>query len=352
MKRIWVQAGKESKQFLRDRLTLAVAATLPLALMALYGSAMKFGISNVPLFVEDLDNTPLSRSYVDAYAATRQFVVVRQRDQAKAALLIPAGFERDWLRGGRPQVQMVIDGTESNTAILLRNIGSAVAQTFRPPLRPAVVLKVRYWYNPGLSDALFFGSGALGLVLILFPALLGAIAVSRELELGTVAQAYASTMTAPEWLIGKAIPYLVTGVVQLVFCFGMGVVVFAYRVPDHVLPLAAASLLYITAAVFFGMMAGNLAGTQSAAIQAVQLGAFLLSMLLSGFLMPLSNAPVLLQYVSMLVPARHYIEATREVMLRGGGWEAAWRPVAMLAALGLLFFSVNLGLMRRMQYKG
>jgi ABC-2 type transport system permease protein len=363
VRRIASLAVKETRQFLRDRLTLSIAALLPVVLMGLYGTALNFEVRNLPLAVTDEDNTALSRAYLEAWAAAGQFEFVDgegmraeelfARWKARAVLVIPAGFERDWKRSRGVEVQLVVDGTDSNTALLLRNIGAAIGQSFGPAgMAPPVALRVRHWYNPGLSDSLFFGSGALGLVLILFPSLLGAIAVSRELELGTVAQAYASRLTAAEWVLGKAAPYFVVGLVQLGICYGMGMIVFDYRLPEHVMPLAAACVLYLLAAVFFGMMAGNLTGTQSAAIQTVQLGAFLLSLLLSGFLMPLDNIPAGIRWVSMLVPARHFIEVTREVMLRGGGWETSLEPLGMLAVLALLFLGVNLRRMRKMQFEG
>jgi ABC-2 type transport system permease protein len=369
MKRLLAMAGKEWKQFRRDRLTLALAVALPVVLMTLYGTALTTNVRNLRLAIQDLDHTPLSRRYVEAYAATNKFVLVEwpegkplarllEDGTARAVLRIGPGFERDYWRGTAPEVQLVVDGTDTNSAVVLRNIGAAVSRTFRAGPVPAsdpeppVLLQTRFWYNPGLSDAKYFGSGALAMVLVLFPALLGAIAVSREVELGTVAQAYASTLSAPEWVIGKALPYWLVGAAQLVLLFLYGVVLFGYRLPSQVGPLLAASGAYLAAAVLFGMMLGNLTGSQAAAIQATQLGAFLLSLLLSGFLVPVSNIPVELRWISMLIPARHYVEVVRDAMLRDGGWVSSARQLACLGGLALLFFAVNVRRMRRMQFSG
>ena len=357
MTRILATAQREFRQFYRDKLTLFIAFGLPFVLITLYGTALTMNVRNLRLAVEDLDQTPFSRRYVEAYAATNKFILVPpsgpveqmvESARARAALRIPPGFERDLKRGRAPQVQLLIDGTESNAALLLRGIHSMIPLTL-DPIAPRVALHVRHWYNPGLNDHLFFGSGALGLVLILFPALLGALSASREKELGTITLAYAARLKAPEWILGKALPYILLGLVQFAVCFVAGVFIFGYRIPEHPLPLIAGGALYIAAAVFYGMIVGNVTGTQSAAIQAVQFGAFLLSMMLSGFLMPVENIPSGLRWISNFVPARHFIEVTRDVMLRGGGWVTSARPLFALAALLFFFFLSNVRRMRRMR---
>ena len=365
MLRIAAVAQKELKQFWRDRLTLGVTMSLPLIQLTLFATALTLNIRNLPLAVDDEDRTQLSRKLIDSFVATGKFRLhgypqgtrpetVLDEGSARAVVRIPPDFST-CLRAGRPAaVQVLIDGTDSNSAVLIRNVSAALAQTFQPlsgapALRPPVRLVVEHWYNPGLSDRWFFGSGALGMVLILFPALLGALAAAREHENGNIVQAYASTMRAPEWILGKMAPYVLVGLGQLVICFLLGWLFFDYQAPEHPLVLLVAASIYIAAAVLYGMAVGNALGTQAAAIQAVQLGAFLLSMLLSGFLVPVRNMPVLLQYISLLLPARHFIAATRDVMLRGGNWDTSGPSVLALLALAGLFFAANVGRMRRMQ---
>jgi ABC-2 type transport system permease protein len=367
MKRILAQAAKEWKQFRRDRMTLALSLLLPTVMMLLFGLALSMDPDNVRLAVEDLDNTPLSRSYLESYMATNDFVPVAtppgssledllDRGQVRIGLRIPPHFERDLRRGLPVTAQVLLDGADANTATALRNSAKAINQAFlrrvsqgraSPPL---VETHVRFWYNPGLSDRRFFGSGALGLVLILFPALLSALAAAREHEYGTVIQAYASTLSAPQWIIGKAIPYIAMGLVELVICFTIGVLLFQYSFPGDPAPFLVGSLLYITAAVFYGMAVGNMMQAQAAAIQAVQLGAFLVSMLLSGYLVPISNVPIELRWISYILPATYYIDITRDSLLRGGGWDAVWKSAAVLAVMVVFFFGVNMRRMHRMQF--
>jgi ABC-2 type transport system permease protein len=367
MRRILAQAAKEWRQFRRDRLTLALAGFLPIVMMLLFGTALALDPDDMTLMIEDLDNTPLSRSYIETYAATQDFVLVAREPgvslqealdsgRARVALHIPPYFERDLLRGARVSVQVILDGTDANTANALRNTAEALNQAFllrhagaiRPV--PLVSIDVRLWYNPGLSDRRYFGSGALAMVLILFPALLGALAVSREHETGTIIQAYASTLSAPQWLLGKAIPYILVGLAEFVICFSLGFVLFSYRLPADPTAFLLGTLLYITSAVFYGMAVGNVMGTQSAAIQAVQLGAFLISMLLSGFLSPISNNPVELRWISHILPATYYVQITRDTFLRAGGWDTMGNSVAILALTCVFFFGANMRKMHRMQF--
>ena len=366
MLRIAAVAQKELKQFWRDRLTLGVTMSLPLIQLTLFATALTLNIRNLPLAVDDQDRTPLSRNLIDDFVATGKFRLqsyqegtrpetVLDEGLARAVLRIPPDFSTRLRAGRHAAIQVLIDGTDSNSALLIRNVSAALASTFRAGRagsapRPPVRLAVQYWYNPGLSDRWFFGSGALGMVLILFPALLGALAAAREHENGNIVQAYASTMRAPEWILGKAAPYVLVGLAQLLICFFIGWLFFDYQTPEHPAVLLVAALLYISAAVLYGMAVGNALGTQAAAIQAVQLGAFLLSMLLSGFLVPVRNMPLVLQYISMLLQARHFIAATRDIMLRGGNWDTSGFSVLALAALAGLFLGANVGRMRRMQF--
>ncbi|MBI1786921.1 MAG: ABC transporter permease [Acidobacteria bacterium] len=365
MRRLSAIVRREFSQLRRDKLTLAGAFAIPLVMIILYGTVLTANIKNLGLVIEDLDQTPSSRRYAEAFAATNKFNILPvtaniekliESGIARAALRIPANFERDLKSRRSPEVQLLIDGTESNSATLIRGINTRVAATFQPvpsPGRyrtPPVALHIRHWYNPGLKDDIFFGSGALGLVLILFPALLGAISASREMDLGTITQAYACKLTATHWILGKALPFFFLGMIQLFVCFALGLFVFAYPLPGHPAVFLAGGAIYILTAVLYGLMVGNLTGSQSAAIQAIQFGAFILSLMLSGFFMPIQNIPPGLRWISNLVPARHFIEITRDVVLRGGDWSTSFKPLLSLLALALFFYFVSFRRMRRMHF--
>ena len=368
MKKILAQAWKEFMLFRRDKLLILLAVLMPIVLMLLAGITGSLRLRNVSLLVYDYDNTPLSRTYLETYGAALTFRISAHRPQesperalaswrGRAVLIIPQNFERDFRRGAEPTVQLMIDATDSNAATALGNYAQSLNTAFafqngiiRPPQK-GVSLEQRYWYNPGLSDRVYFGTGGLGLMLIIFPALLGALTTAKEYETGTIIQAYASSLTAVQWILGKSLLYVLIGLVEFVVCFALGLLVFEFRFPSNPAILLIATVLYLMAGVFFGMMMGNSTGNQSAAIQGVQMGSFLLSLLLSGYLIAIANIPIQIRWLSYFLPATHYIQIVRNSILRDAGWATSFAPMVMLLILTFVFFVVNALQMRKMQFK-
>lgn len=367
MQRVLAQAEKEWKQFLRDKLSLGLAVAMPVVFVLLFGYTLAMDPDAVRLVVIDRDGSPLSRSLSELFWASGKFKAVDSEGldetellvaaKAEMVLVIPSGFSRRWRSGAGASAQALLDGVDANTCLVAQQWVEAFNAAFMRRhggiagfVTPPVRTQVRYWYNPGLSDKRYFGTGALGIVLIFFPALLGGIATSREHELGTVIQVYASTLSAAEWTLGKALPYIGIGVIELALAYAAGAWAFEYTLPPDPTPFLAASLFYISIGVVFGMYIGNATRSQATTLQAVQLGVLLLSMLLSGFLAPLENIVWAVRSLSYLIPAKYYIEVVRDSMLRGGGWEVVWLEVAVLAALALGAFVANLAVMRRMQF--
>jgi ABC-2 type transport system permease protein len=369
VKKILAQAWKEFRLFRRDKLLILLAVLMPIVLMALAGLTGSLRLRNVALLVYDYDNTPLSRTYLETYGSALTFRIVSRKPEepperalaswrGRAALIIPQNFERDFNRGAEPTVQLMIDATDSNSATALGNYADSLNTAFafqsgvsQAPTK-GVNLQTRFWYNPGLSDRIYFGTGGLGLMLIIFPALLGALTTAKEYETGTIIQAYASSLKAVQWILGKALLYVVVGLVEFVLCFVLGLLIFGFRIPSDPTILLVATVLYLLAGVFFGMMCGNATQNQSAAIQAVQMGSFLLSLLLAGYLIPIRNIPVQIRWISFFLPATHYIQIVRNSILRDAGWSTSFMPVVMLLALSFTFFLLNAIQMRKMQFKG
>jgi ABC-2 type transport system permease protein len=369
MKKILAQANKEWRLFRRDRLLIMLAVLMPVVLMSLAGGTQSLRLRNVRLLVYDYDNTPLSRTYLETYGAALTFhLTSRKPDESpevalssgrgRAALIIPQNFQRDARRGTGPIVQLMIDATDSNAATALGNMAAAINNSFTNKngigerQRQTIKLEQRLWFNPGLSNRVYFGTGALGMMLIIFPALLGALATAKEYELGTIIQAYASSLSAAQWVAGKALLYVLIGLVEFFICFVLGMFAFGYRIPTDPTVLLVATVLYLLAGVFFGMMLGIATGTQSAAIQGVQMGSFLLSLLLSGYLFAVANIPPQIRWFSDLLPATFYVQIVRNSILRNVGWGTSLVPALALFALASFFFVVNVMQMRKMQFKG
>jgi ABC-2 type transport system permease protein len=367
VKKVLAQAWKEFMLFRRDKLLILLAILMPVVLMLLAAGTGSLRLSNVSLLVYDYDNTPLSRTYLETYGAALTFRMATRIPEesperalsswrGRAALIIPLNFERDFRRGAEPIVQLLIDATDSNAATALGNYAQSLNTSFAlkngvgQPRQKGVSLQQRLWFNPGLSDRVYFGTGAIGLMLIIFPALLGALTTAKEYETGTIIQAYASSLTAFQWISGKALLYVLIGLVEFVICFALGLLWFGYRFPTDPSVLLVATVLYLLAGVFFGMMMGNANGNQSAAIQGVQMGSFLLSLLFSGYLIAVRNIPIQIRWLSSLLPATHYIQIVRNSILRDVGWGTSFQPMVMLLILASAFLFVNVLQMRKMQF--
>src|SRR5262245_20440727 len=191
------QAWKEFMLFRRDKLLIMLAVLMPIVLMSLAGGTQSLRLRNVPLLVYDYDNTALSRQYLETYGAALTFRITDHKPgesperalsswRGRAALIIPQNFERDARRGAEPIVQLMIDATDSNSATALGNYAQVLNASFaqnaslsRAPPK-LVSMEQRLWFNPGLSNPVYFGTGAMGLMLIIFPALLGALATRSE----------------------------------------------------------------------------------------------------------------------------------------------------------------------------
>jgi drug efflux transport system permease protein len=366
MKRILAQVRKELTQLWRDRLTLALALILPILLLLLLSKATSLSVTEIPVAVQDLDKTPMSRQYLESVGASLSFKLfslgtnespehVLAQDRARAALVIPPQFERDLKRGQNAQVQWLIDGTDANTANVMRGKAAAITQAFnnqmQPGSSPAINLQIRYWFNPGREDLKYFGPGVLAFGLALFPPLLAALALSREGELKTILQVYVSSITAFEYLLGKVIAYTlvawaewITGMLVLFLVFGLSLV-------GDPTPLLVITFLYLLCTTCFGTMLGAAIPNQAAAIQAAQLGGFLTSFLLSGYIFPITNIPQPLRFLSIFVPMRYYLEVIRDAFLRGGSWSAVWHAPIGLSLLGAFFFWRAWSVMKDMQVK-
>jgi ABC-2 type transport system permease protein len=367
MRRIVAQVRKELTQILRDRLALALALLLPLALIALLGTSISLTVTDIPIVIQDLDQTPLSRRYADAFRASLTFRVVTlppatsaevmlAQGRARAALIVPEDFERDIRRGRPAQAQMLVDATDSNTALLTRGgagqITRAFARQFAPlPTRLSIQTATRLWFNPGREARKFYGPGFLVLGLSIFPTVLAALAMSREGEQQTILQVYVSSISAHEFLLGKILAGMVIGLTQWLLAVGLMFTLFGLRFAGDPTPLLAGSVLFVFCVVAFGSLVGAAIPNQAAAVQAVALGGFLLAFLLSGLIFPIENIPAALQWISSLVQARYYVVIVRDAFLQGGGWPAVWWAVLAIGAIGLAYYAMAWRAMRRMQVK-
>jgi ABC-2 type transport system permease protein len=367
MQRIVAQARKELIQIGRDRLALALALALPVALTALLGTSISLTVTDMPLAVQDLDQTPLSRRYIDAFRASLTFHVVAlppamspeaalAAGRARAALVIPEHFAREIRRGVLAEAQLLVDATDTNTALLARGGAGQITRAFARQLGPAdsaplIRTATRLWFNPGRDPRKFYGPGMFVLSLSIFPPVLAALAMSREGEQKTILQVYVSSISAHEFLLGKIVAGMIIGLGEWGLEMALMFSLFGLRLAGDPTPLVVGSLLFLFCVVSFGSLVGAAIPNQAAAVQVVALGGFLLSFLLSGLIFPIENIPAGLRWISSLVQARYFIVVVRDAFLQGGGWPAVWWAVLAVGAIGLVFYALAWRTMRRMQVR-
>ncbi len=356
MRRVIAQWRKEVAQFSRDRLALALALVLPVFQLLMMGQSLSFIVHDMPLVVQDLDGSTLSRELIDRFRGSLTFRVVewptdrRPEDAltanaARGVLIIPARFSRALLRGQAADIQLIVDGSDGNTAGLLAAHASGIAAAFNAAHGPArsggrVEAAVRYWYNPGRVSGRFYGPGIFVMGLSMFPPLLASLAMAREAERKTILQVYVSNISAWEFLAGKVLAFMTVALAEALVLSVFLRFVFGLTFVGDPTPFLVATVLYVFTVAAFGTLIGASAPNQVAAMQAVMMGGFLFTFLLSGLLFPLSNVPVELRWLSYLVWARYYIEVVRDALLQGGGWPAVWWKVLAIAGIGSVFFAL------------
>jgi len=217
------------------------------------------------------------------------------------------------------------------------------------PFANRVIAHIRLWFNPGRKESLYIVPGVFAVNLWIFPSLLSAIAMAKDKEQGTMLQVYSTSMSAAELVLGKALAYLLIALVQALVIIIPGCIIFALGFAGDPTPLFIATPLYLFASVLFGIFMGTRTSTQSAAVQGVATTGFLTAYLLSGFIYPVDNIPFPLSVVSLIVPARYYIQITRDAFVRGTGWMGVWHVPLILLLFCLLLFKGSMRFLGPMQ---
>lgn len=365
MRTILAVGTKEMRQILRDRRTLLILLFIPAFFLLLYGYALSFDIRDVRLAVQDRDRSTQSRDLVSAFVNSGYFALVGYEDsdaalarlvdegKVRAILSIPANFERD-LRLKRPvTVQVIIDGDNANTAstvtgyarTLIAEYGAVQLQTLlsTPGARlptPVVIVEPRIWYNPQLRSALFLVPGLIAYISMITAVVSTALSVVREKERGTMEQVRMAPVGPVAYILGKTLPYLVISFTSAVLIVFAAMVLFDMPMRGS-WPLLLFSIgLFLVGAQAQGLLISTIADTQQVAFQVALLSSMLPTMILSGFIFPISSMPTVVQGITHLVPARYFLVALRAIVLKGADITAFWQELVALA----IFATVAMGL--------
>lgn len=360
--RIWPIMRKEFLEIWRDPRSLGFVLAMPVFMLLLYGYGISSDVKWVPLVVYDRDGGPSARELVRRFTSTEYFVVTGRvgnlrefrraidTGRAKVGLMIPEDFSQN-LAAGRPApVQFVVDGSDSNTGnIAIGNIASIGKSTELVPrdLRPQALvtpkpenpvpieLRTWVWYNPELKSSNFLVPGLTAVILMMLAAMLTSLTVAREWERGTMEGLIASPLRPHELMIGKILPYVVIGLVDVVFILVVAVSWFRVPLRGSVTLLMLSSTIFLLGGLGIGLFISAATKSVQVAFQLSTLATMLPALLLSGFFYPIENMPPILQAVTYLVPARYFLVIIRGIFLKGVGLAVLWKELLLLSVFAV-----------------
>ncbi|WP_213766981.1 ABC transporter permease [Caballeronia sp. dw_19] len=364
--RLQVMLMKEFLELKRDRWAM-FRLIVPLLLQVIvYGYAATFTVNHVSLAVLDLDHSQASRSLVSHFAATGKFYVVDNAGSepeithdidtgdATMAIVIHAGFSQ-YLNGGRSApLQVIVDGTNSNTALIALGYISQIVTQFQTdqiseawpqsagaaPSTVAVSLRERPWYNDAIDDRWFFIPGVVGTLSLMQVVSLTAFAVVREREIGTLEQIMVSPIRPIEFILGKTVPFFLIGLGDVALVTAVGVWWFHVPFVGNLFVMLAGASLFLLAALGLGLLLSTFSRTQQ---QAFALNFFLINPLfiLSGFAFPIAAMPKILQWITLINPLRYFLVVLRSVFLKGVGFAVLWPQLAAMGILGGVMLTIS-----------
>ena len=351
---------KEFIQIARDRRTLLILVFVPALFLLLYGYALSFDVRNAPLAIQDHDRSPASRAVVSAFVDSGYFELVADatstaaivdlidRNVARAVLVVPAGFDRDVRTGQSTSVQLIVNGDNANTATTVVGYGLSIVNTISTHYEldaragaadgSLLVVEPRIWYNPELRSALFLVPGLIAYIAMLTAVVSAALSIVREKEAGTMEQIRMSPIGPASYVLGKTIPYFFVSLASALVILVLAMALFGLPMRGSWVMLLAAISLFLVGALAWGLFVSTVAESQQVAFQMALLSSFLPTLMLSGFIFPISSMPVVLQAVTLIVPARYFLVALRAIVLKGAGVAAFWPELLALAlfALGVM----------------
>lgn len=360
MRRILSVLYKEFLQIRRDRMTLGLLFMLPMVQLLLFGYAIQTEVKHIPTVVFDQSLSRESRDFLNSFSASGYFdvrYVVNGYDdvnrfidsgKAKVGIVFPPDFANNVNRGTPASVQVLVDASDNmvaNQAIAVANsIGllksqETLARKFRFAVMPYDV-RVRPWYNPDGITAYYMVPAILGIVVTMTMVIVTSMGIVRERERGTLEQLMVTPIKSHELMIGKILPYIALGYIQITVALLVGVLVFHVPIRGSLVELYLLTLFFITASLGLGIFISNIAKTQ---MQAMQMAFFVMlpSILLSGFMFPREAMPRLIYYIGNLIPLTYYLDIIRGIVLKGIGFSYLAGQVISLLVFSLVLLTVS-----------
>ena len=363
MLRIWAITRKEFLHIIRDPRSLGMSVAIPLLLLLLFGYALTLDVDNVPLVVWDQDGSQASRDFVSRFNGSPYFSLQRyvfdyqelerfvDSGRALAALVVPRGFAGKIDSGREASVQLIIDGSDSNTATIAMGYADAVTQNYSQGIAldgirrmggtdQALPLDIRprAWFNADLESKNYIIPGLIAVIMMVIAALLTSLTVAREWERGTMEQLISTPVKGQELILGKLLPYFAIGMLDVLLAVLMGEFLFQVPLRGSVVLLFVMSAIFLVGALSMGMLISVVARSQLVASQVAMVVTFLPAFLLSGFMYMISNMPKAIQLISYLVPARYFVTLLKGIYLKGIGIQILYMDAVFLSVFGVMMY--------------
>ncbi len=364
---VWI-VRKEVKQLRRNAIVLRIMFLMPVMQLILLGYAVTFDVRNLPVVVVDLDRSSEGRRLVERIGSTEYFDIryliddmrdvdrYLDRNQASVAVVIPRGFGENLRSGTGSELPAIFDGSDPNTATVAMGYLSAIVGRFsseRMSLEQVGVSggaflgeKLRVEFNEELKSSVFLIPGLIGLILMIVTMVLTSMAVVREKELGTIGQIVATPVKSYELLLGKIIPFVVIGFIDISVVIAIGRFWFGVPIRGNLPLLAGFCFCFLLTTLGIGLFVSTVSKTQ----QQAMLTAFFFippNVVLSGLIFPIENMPGVIQYITYLIPLRYFLVIVRGIFLKGMGIDVLWREGLVLLLLGIGAFSLSILRFRR-----
>lgn len=365
-------ARKELLHIVRDPRSLGMALAVPLVMLLLFGVALTLDVDRIPTLVYDADGSPASRALIARFDGSRFFDIVghtvlyeeieRQVDAGKIlmGLVIPPDYSRRLLAGEPARVQILLDGSDSNTASIALGYVNALLGAYELDIRaeaqrrrlgrlvkPPAEARLRVWYNTELKSKNYIVPGLIAVILMIIAALLTSLTIAREWEAGTMEQLLSTPLRPAEIVLGKMAAYFGIGAADTLTAILAGLFIFDVPFRGSLLLLAAACGIFLVGALFWGILISAVARSQLLAYQMGMITSFLPAFLLSGFVFAIETMPKPIQVVTHVVPARYFITTLRGIFLKGVGLEVLAPEMAFLLVYAALVFVVATRKMRQ-----
>lgn len=356
-------ARKEFTHIMRDPRSLGMALALPMVMLVLFGYALSLDVDQIPLMVYDQDQTPESRELIRRFTGSRYFAfkgytdsyrpveVALDKSTILAALIVPVNFSKHLLRGEAAPVQLLLDGTDSNTASIALGYARSLSAEYSTQLRtdwqirkgageikPPVSPQLRVIYNTELKSKNYIIPGLIAVILMIIAALLTSLCIAREWENGTMEELLSTPIRPAELVLGKLSAFFVLGFVDMLTAVLAGVFIFGVPLRGQPWLLFLSGCIFMFGALCWGVFLSAVTRNQLQAFQVGLISSFLPAFLLSGFVYAIDQMPLIPRLISHIIPARYFVALMKGIFQKGIGLEILWGEMALLVLYALVVF--------------